>query len=523
MPISISAVASHSYIFLGATAFVAFAALVAWNIISIRGPPTPKGLRRPPSPPGARFFSGHAHLWSGRVTNNPSQSQLVKWAREYGEIYEFRLGVERWVIVSSPEAVKEIFDKNGALTGSRPAFRVMNILSGGYRMLFMPYGKKWRSLRAIAHRCLSIKSAEAIKPSSSLESHRYLLDILRDPDNFLDHVKRYTSSVIMYSIYGRRVLDLDEAVLKAIYEETSHFSEAMAQVHTVDQYPILERLPKSLQWWRPKWEAYHQKEVELWMGLWNDLKKRLNAGVRTGCFAEKFQEEDYLAMGISETQAAYAAGSMIEAGSDTTQLTMNSMILAMVAFPEVVSKAQKELDAVVGDRMPEFTDMPNLPYIRAMVKEVLRWRSGDVVYKDYFIPAGSSVVINQWAMHFDPDLFPEPERFNPDRYLGTPVNDLTAGECIHTNDVNLRDHWSFGAGRRVCAGYNLAENSLLILTARLLWAFDVRPTIDQQTGQETKYDVWNYYPTRLFGPKPFPVDFRVRSEEKRQAILKAEI
>ncbi len=106
MPISISAVASHSYIFLGATAFVAFAALVAWNIISIRGPPTPKGLRRPPSPPGARFFSGHAHLWSGRVTNNPSQSQLVKWAREYGEIYDFRLGVERWVIVSSPEAVK---------------------------------------------------------------------------------------------------------------------------------------------------------------------------------------------------------------------------------------------------------------------------------------------------------------------------------------------------------------------------------------------------------------------------------
>ncbi|KAK5252714.1 hypothetical protein LTR40_011218, partial [Exophiala xenobiotica] len=307
MPISLSAVASHSYAFLGATAFVAFAALIAWNLISIRGPSTPKGLRRPPSPPGARLFSGHAHLWSGQVTNNPSQSQLVKWAREYGEIYEIRLGVERWVIVSSPEAVKEIFDKNGALTGSRPALRVMNILSGGYRMLFMPYGKKWRSIRAIAHRCLSIKSAEAIKPSSSLESHRYLLDILRDPDNFLDHVKRYTSSVIMYSIYGRRVLDLDESVLKAIYEETSHFSEAMAQIHTVDQYPILERLPKSLQWWRPKWEAYHQKEVELWMGLWNDLKKRLNAGVRTGCFAEKFQEEDYLAMGISETQAAYAA------------------------------------------------------------------------------------------------------------------------------------------------------------------------------------------------------------------------
>ena len=59
---------------------------------------------------------------------------------------------------------------------------------------------------------------------------------------------------------------------------------------------------------------------------------------------------------------------------------MNSMILAMVAFPEVVLKAQKELDAVVGERMPQFEDVPKLPYIRAMVREVLRWRS---VTNDY--------------------------------------------------------------------------------------------------------------------------------------------
>ena len=108
---------------------------------------------------------------------------------------------------------------------------------------------------------------------------------------------------------------LDDPVLKAIYQETSIFSEAMGQLHLVDQFPVLDRLPNSLQWWRPKWESYHQKERNLWMGLWNDLKKRLDAGVRTGCFAEKFMEEDYLAMGISETQAAYVAGTMIEAGS----------------------------------------------------------------------------------------------------------------------------------------------------------------------------------------------------------------
>ena len=119
----------------------------------------------------------------------------------------------------------------------------------------------------------------------------------------------------MFSIYGRRVLDLEDPVLKALWKELGHFSECAGQIHTVDKYPILEYLPKPLQWWRPKWEAYHEEEAQLWMGLWTDLKNQLNAGIRTGCFAEKFQEEDYLAMGISELQAAYVAGSMIEAGS----------------------------------------------------------------------------------------------------------------------------------------------------------------------------------------------------------------
>ncbi|ETI21637.1 hypothetical protein G647_07984 [Cladophialophora carrionii CBS 160.54] len=524
MSVTVDIAAFPGYAFLLATASLTALFLVIWTVLSVRGPSVPKGLRRPPSPPGSRLFSGHSHIWSGNATSNPSQSQLVKWAQEYGEIYEIRLGVERWVVLSSPEAVKEVFDRNGALTSSRPRMRVA----------MDPYGKQWRSIRAIAHRCLSVKAADVMKPSQSLESHHYLYDILNDPDNFLDHVKRYTSSVIMYSIYGRRVLNLDDPVLKAIYQETSVFGKVVGSRFLVDQYPILAKLPKSLQWWRRKYEPCHQFEANLWMGLWKDLKKRLDAGVRTGCFAEKFMEEDYLAMGISELQAAYVAGSMIEAGSDTTQLSMNSLILGLVAFPEVVTKAHKELDAVVGDRMPQFADIPNLPYIRAMVKEVLRWRSvsndhirhdttGDVVYKDYFIPAGSTVVINQWALHYDPNLFPDPHRFNPDRYLNHPSNDLTAGECIHTSDLRLRDHWSFGAGRRVCAGYNLAENSLLILTARLLWAFDVHPAVDASTGQEVKYDLWNYAPIRLFGPRPFPVRFKVRSNLKKEMILKAEV
>lgn len=182
-------------------------------------------------------------------------------------------------------------------------------------MLIKPYSKRWRDVRTVVHRCLSVTAADKMKPSQDLESRRYLYDVLTDPTNFLDHVKRYTSSVIMYSTYGRRVESLDDPVLQAIYEEASVFADVFGTRFLVDKYPILEKLPKILQWWRRKYEPYHQKEVELWMGLWNGLKKQLAAGIRTGCFVENFIEADYPKMGISEVQAAYVAGTMIEAGS----------------------------------------------------------------------------------------------------------------------------------------------------------------------------------------------------------------
>lgn len=250
------------------------------------------------------------------------------------------------------------------------------------------------------------------------ESVQYLHDVLVEPENFLVHVRRYTASVIMYSMYGRRVVTLDDPVLRAIWAETAAFSRAVGTRFVVDQYPVLERLPKSLQWWRPQWEEYHEKELELWRGLWSRLRKQLQAGIRTACFAERLMEEDVPKLGISEDQGAYMAGTMIEAGSgefctcpqeptdivsiDTTQLSMNSLILGLVAFPETVKTAHEELDRVVGDRMPEFSDSPQLPYIRAMIKEVLRWRSVSNDHIRHTTTVSFAVFLDKDSINLDP-------------------------------------------------------------------------------------------------------------------------
>jgi cytochrome P450 len=133
-----------------------------------------------------------------------------------------------------------------------------------------------------------------------------------------------------------------------------------------------------------------------------------------------------------------------------------------------------------------------LPYIRSIGKEILRLRpaanigsphttTADVVYKDMFIPKGSIITINQYGLQYDPDRYPDPEIFNPNRYIN---HTLKAGAYTAHPDAYERDHFSFGAGRRVCPGMHLAENSLYIVLAKMLWSFEIRPALNDDGSEE---------------------------------------
>lgn len=119
----------------------------------------------------------------------------------------------------------------------------------------------------------------------------------------------------------------------------------------------------------------------------------------------------------------------------------------------------------------------------------------------YKIPAGATVVLAVWAANNDPSLFPEPRRFDPSRHNP----DRTSFEAATTSDFHDRDHWTFGAGRRICpgkkfqsllpsrlrgssrlrsclqrlVGMHVAERTLFVSMARILWAFNVEPAKDQ--------------------------------------------
>lgn len=150
---------------------------------------------------------------------------------------------------------------------------------------------------------------------------------------------------------------------------------------------------------------------------------------------------------------------------------MQGFFLAMAMFPEVQRKAQAELDAVVGhDRLPTFKDQASLPYVNALLKELLRWHTvtpigvphcsvTDDEYNGYYIPAGSIMTVNVWyvrpflvnrdqltcldlsrALSRDPEVFPDPESFIPERFLD-------ANGKLDPRSNELTD-FTFGFGRR---------------------------------------------------------------------------
>jgi len=173
-------------------------------------------------------------------------------------------------------------------------------------------------------------------------------------------------------------------------------------------------------------------------------------------------------------------------------------ILAMLAYPETQARAQAELDAVVGRaRLPTFADYPFLPYIRAMVQEILRWRpvaplalphqlSEDDWYEGMFIPKGTICIPNVWQMNHDPEVYGENvTHFDPARHLD-------GNGDIKPGPSGAREgHVSYGFGRRDCPGRHLANDSLFIDIALILWASKIERKKDA-SGELLPLDMDGY-------------------------------
>ncbi|KAL3426703.1 cytochrome P450 oxidoreductase [Phlyctema vagabunda] len=477
---------------LQATAIVIISPLILVSLVYFFAVPNSlKDSRRrslPPGPRGLPFIGNLLDLADSDLV----RGIVTQWARTYGDIFYTKIGGSDYVWLSSPKVVKDLLDKKSAIYSSRAALPLaQDVASAGRRQLFMQYGSDWRKIRKASHALLNSNTAIKYQPIQDFESKQLLVDFLDTPENFYEHNRRYSASVIMLVTYGYRLPTWDDPLVKEIYEVLDNLTEMTAPgAHAVDSFPSLAKLPQFLLGnWRSFGQRVFEHDSKVYIKLWERLKQEVNSGIARDCFCKTFYLNDPAKQGIDDLLAAYTCGGLVEAGSETTSTTLNNFILALLLFPETAVKAQEEIDKVVGSkRLPTFEDEKNLPYVRAMVKEVLRWRavnkfgmmhatSEDDWYEGYFIPKGTVAVLNWWAIHMNPELFGNPQSFDPSRYL---EKNLPAAEYLNSNDPYERDHFTYGAGRRVCPGVHVAERSLYINIVRTLWGFDINKAKDTE-------------------------------------------
>ncbi|KAF9891400.1 hypothetical protein FE257_004256 [Aspergillus nanangensis] len=472
----------------------------------------------PPGPP-TRPFLGNLH----QLPQSQAFLKFHEWSQTYGSIVGLKLGPQNVVILNGWKPVRDLLDKRGAIYSSRPDNHVGNdlICPDETHILLAPYGPGWRILRKTVQALLNVRAVDAMFPIQNAEASQTMHQLLHDPEGYYDHIRRYSTAVILSSVFGQRGKDFNSPKVRALYHAQEQFTSILAPGATppVDAFPWLRYLPKSLAGWKEKAQTIRAEQRELYFSLMEETKARVANGAVTGCFMEEVLKDQEKA-GLDDEHVAYLGGILMEAGSDTTASTLLSYLLGIISNPAALETARNELDGVCGtERSPTFDDLDKLPYLRACMIETLRWRPvapggiphlliQDDHYEGYHLPKGTIVFANAWSIHREQEEYSAGDDFRPERFLNNQFG--AQGAEDQAND-HRRATYSFGAGRRVCPGQRLAENLLMLNMAKITWGFDI-----SGDRREIDWDVKTGYTDGfVFSPKRFPVNITARSDVHR--------
>ncbi|KAF7324284.1 O-methylsterigmatocystin oxidoreductase [Mycena sanguinolenta] len=373
----------------------------------------------------------------------------------------------------------------------------------------MPLGDKWRKHRRMFQQHFRQDASRTYRPIQMKKIHLLLQGLLSSPEEFREHLKTLAAAIIMATVYGYEVqpsndhfVALSENAMKKLSD--SFFPGAVA----VNAFPILRYLPS----WVPGAGFQRFAAVkEMQEVPFNFVKQNMHDGMdSTSVVARLLEANRY-----DEVTIQAMAGAAYAAGADTTGSALASFFLAMALYSEIQKKAQTEIDTVTGPRrLPEFEDRPSLPFVEALYREVMRWKpvtplgvahasTEDDVYNGYFIPKGTTVISNIWAMTRDESIYPEPERFNPDRFF-------TADGKLNDDDILL----AFGFSGFTL--HNPADATVWATIVSVLATFNIAKAKDVN-GKEIDIDP-KYSDGLLSHPGPFACSITPRSETAKALV-----
>ncbi|CAN1234301.1 Flavonoid 3'-monooxygenase [Linum perenne] len=444
-----------------------------------------RGKPLPPGPTPWPIVGNLPHLGS-----MPHHS-IAAMARRYGPLIYLRLGYVDVVVAASASVAAQFLKYNDANFSDRPQTSGGKYMAYGFQdMVFAPYGPRWKMLRKVsAVHLFSGKALDSFRDVRQGNKQKEVASLTRAlasagdaPVDLGLMITFCTTNALGKAIVGKQVFG---DIASGVDPRAEKFKSLVVELMTLaglfnigDFIPAVEWL--DLQGIAARMKSVHYRFDSFLSQILVEYKKTAHHDdVSSG-------HVDFLSSLISlkvedgpdGVERKITDTNMFSAGTDTSSSTVEWAVAELIRHPKILAQLQAELDTVVGrDRLVGELDIPNLPYLNAVVKEIFRLHPPTPLslprmagqsceINGYHIPKGATLLVNVWAIGRDPEVWSDPLRFDPGRFL---PGGEKPGVGVKGSDFELIP---FGAGRRICSGMSLGLRTVQLMTAVLAHGFD---------------------------------------------------
>lgn len=411
---------------------------------------------------------GPARNWPGgdfKQMRANGAGHLLSLVKEYGDVTLFHLGPQPVVVVRKPEHVRHVLlDKAKYYSKGTRGFKKLAMILG--QGLVTSEGELWRKQRRIMqpafHRKQIAGFAETMSRVSEVTLERLAPYAQSGEIVDMDHeMMGLTLEVVSEALLGEHVEDDANRVADAVQvvqEEVNRRIMSVIDLPLALPTPANNRLKK----------AFSDLD-DVVLGL---IRKRREEGAGSNDLLSMLLEvkDAETGEGMNDRQLRDEVMTIFLAGHETSSNALVWTWHLLSRHPAVARKLKAELDNVLGGRTPTLDDLPNLVYTGQVIHESMRlfppvWGYSRMAERDdtlggYKIPKGTWVFVSPYLTHRTPENFPNPEGFDPDRFVDGFMESLP--KCAY---------FPFGAGARQCIGNNFALMEVKIILATLAQRF----------------------------------------------------
>lgn len=355
-------------------------------------------------------------------------------------------------VLGTRKVVDDLLVRRGKLYSSHPQYAFYgDCMANNSLPTLLPHGEHRRAVHRLISAVLTPPACRAYADLQDRDSLRMALKFVHPGDN-IKYIWEYSVGLSPTLVYGAGMTASQTSELIGIQQIFEAMQEVISKKNLVlELYPVLSWLPRPFNRWRRAGESYRARFLEVWT-------RRVRSCLQSSNWNWTRIIHDNKPTATTEEQFLFLIAEVELGITLTTSLFLRMFLATVLNHPAATQRVRDQLDAVVGEkRTPRLDDQDRIPLLRGFVLEMMRWYAmmplslpyaspeSGYEYMGYGIPANAVVLVNQWALNMDPDVYDDPETFQPERWVDNPT---------------LPEPPGFGYGRRTCPGMQFAKKAL---------------------------------------------------------------